>query len=374
MALLTSASLLARTLDRLRHTDLGFDPRGLVVLQASPEMARLPRAAAARYFEESVRALQTAPGVRSAAVAHVMPLDFGGSRTSIEIAGYAPAANEDMEINFVRISPGYFQTIGLPLVDGRPFDERDGEGQPERIIVNQTMAKRFWPGGVAAGRVVRFDSRGPFNVEVIGVVGDAHYRMVREQPTPTFYVPLAQWPSDNGVLHVRVAGAGPAPVAELRRTLAAVNPAVPITKAHTLVDQIERNVADERMSMAVGVTLAVVSLLLAAGGLYATMAFLVGRRTREIGVRMALGARMSDVRGLVLREGLTLVFLGVIAGLLLSAWAGHALENQLYGVGPLDVASLAAAAAVLTAAALLASWLPARRAASVDPVTALRDS
>jgi ABC-type antimicrobial peptide transport system permease subunit len=168
--------------------------------------------------------------------------------------------------------------------------------------------------------------------------------------------------------------AGGVPIAELRRAVARGNPAVPITKAHAFVEQIERNVADERMSMAIGVTLALVALLLATAGLYATMAFLVGRRTREIGVRMALGARTADVRTLVLREGLLLTFLGIACGLALSAWAGHALRHQLYGVDGLDAASLMAAAAILAAAALLASWLPARRAARVDPVIALRDS
>ncbi len=159
MALLTGASLLVRTLDRLRHADLGFDPRGLVVLQISPEMARLSRTASATYFDEAIRAASAVPGVRSTALAHVMPLDFGGSRTTIEVAGYTPPPDADMEINFVRISPGYFQTIGLPLRLGRAFDDRDREGQPERIIVNETMAKRFWPDGQPIGRFVRFGSR-----------------------------------------------------------------------------------------------------------------------------------------------------------------------------------------------------------------------
>ena len=206
MALLTGASLLVRTLDRLRHADLGFDPRGVVVLQVAPEMGRLSRPEAGAYFEEAIRALAALPGVQSAAVAHVMPLSFGGSRTSIAIAGYTPASDEDMEINFVRVSPEYFRTLGLSVRQGRSFDARDRDGQPERIVVNETMARRFWPDGRAVGRFVRFDSRAPFNVEVIGVVPDAHYRMVREEPTPTFYVPLAQWPSSAGVLHVRLSG------------------------------------------------------------------------------------------------------------------------------------------------------------------------
>ena len=374
MALLTGASLLVRTLDRLRHADLGFDPRGVAVLQVSPEMGRLSRDSAGAYFERAIRALSALPGVESAAVAHVMPLDFGGSRTTIAVAGYTPTQGEDMEINFVRISPGYFDTLGLRLRDGRAFDERDRDGQPERIIVNETMARRFWPDGRAVGRLLRFSSGGPFSVEVVGVVPDVHYRMVREAATPTFYVPLAQWPTSEGVLHVRMAGDPSPRIAELRRVVGAVDVAVPVTRAHTVLDQIERNVADERMSMAIGLTLALVALLLSTAGIYATIAFLVGRRTREIGVRIALGARTADVRSLVLKEGVALALVGVLCGLALSAWVGHALRHQLYGIGPLDPASVGVAAAILAGAALVASWLPARRAARVDPIVALRES
>jgi len=374
MALLTGASLLVRTLDRLRHTELGFDPRGVAVLEVSPEMGRLSRVAAVAYFDEAVRAASAVPGVESAAVAHVMPLAFGGSRMTVEIAGYTSRPDEDMELNFVRVTPGYFKALGLPLRDGRGFDERDVAGQPERIVVNETMARRFWPDGLAVGRFVRFDRRQPFSVEVIGVVPDVHYRMVREEPNPSFYVALAQAPATSGVLHVRVAGDPAARLDDLRRAVASVNPAVPVVRAHTLLDQVERNIADERMAMAIGLTLAIVALVLATAGLYATMAFLVGRRTREIGVRMALGARTRDVRSLVLTEGVRLTLTGVAAGLALSVWVGHALRHQLYGIGTLDGLSLGTAAAILAAAALLASWLPARRAARVDPVVALRES
>ena len=197
--------------------------------------------------------------------------------------------------------------------------------------------------------------------------------MVREPSTPTFYVPLAQWPSDAGVLHVRVTGEPSTRLAELRRVVAAVNPAVPVIRAHTLPDQVERNIADERLAMTIGLTLALVALLLATAGLYATMAFVVGRRTREIGVRLALGARTTEVRSLVVREGLALTLAGGPCGLALSIWVGRALRHQLYGVSALDVPSLVGAAVILIAAGLLASWLPARRAARVDPVVALRE-
>jgi predicted permease len=373
MALLTGASLLVRTLDRLRQTDLGFDARRVAVLEVSPEMARLTGPSIASYFDDSLRAVTAMPGIEAAGVASVMPLDFGGSRTSIEVAGYRAAPDEDMELNFVRVSPGYFSTLGIPIRQGRGFDDRDVAGQPQRIIVNETMARRFWPDGRPVGRFVRYDDREPFNIEVIGVVPDVHYRKVKEDPRPSFYVSLPQMPPRAGVIHVRVAGDPSSSIEGLRRAVGAVNPSVPVTRAYTLIDQVERNIADERMAMAIGMTLAIVALLLATAGLYATMAFLVGRRTREIGVRMALGARAADVRSLVLKEGVTLACLGIAAGLALAAWVGHVLRHQIYGVSTIDVASLSAAAAILAGAALLASWLPARRASRVDPVVALRD-
>jgi putative ABC transport system permease protein len=373
MGLLTGGALLVRTLDRLRNTELGFDPRGVALLQLSPESGRLSRPASVAYFESAIQTVKALPGVQDAAVSHVMPLDFGGSRMSVEVAGYVPKPDEDMELNFVRITPTYFATLGLPVLQGRAFDDRDRDGQPERIIVNQTMARQFWPDGQAVGKLVRFNSRDPFAVEVVGVVPDTHYRMVREAARPSFYVPLAQWRSDRGALHVRFASGASVRLEELRRVVAAVNPAVPVIRAHTLVDQVERNLADERMATAVGMTLAVAALLLATAGLYATMAFLVGRRTREIGVRMALGARTAEVRSLVLREGVILAIAGVAAGLALSLWVGQVLESRLYGVGAMDLVSFASAALVLTGAAIFASWLPARRASRVDPVIALRE-
>jgi predicted permease len=374
MALVTGGALLVRTLDRLRHTDLGFDPRALALIEVSPEMGRLSKDAAAVYFENAVGRVRALPGVTSAAVAHVMPLAFGGSRTSIEVDGYTPQRDEDMELNFVRVTPEYFRTLGLPVRHGRAFDDRDRDGQPERIIVNETMARRFWPDGRAVGRFVRFSSRQPFNVEVIGVVPDAHYRMVREDPNPSFYVPLAQSPAGSGVLHVRIAGDAAARIDELRRVVAAIDPAVPVIHAHTLLDQVECNLADERTATTIGMTLAIVALVLATAGLYTTTAVLVGRRTREIGVRIALGANITDVRSLVLEETLRVALVGVAGGFVLSLWVGKTLESRLYGVTAADALSLGAAAAILTAAALLASWFPARRASRVDPVIALRES
>jgi ABC-type antimicrobial peptide transport system permease subunit len=181
-------------------------------------------------------------------------------------------------------------------------------------------------------------------------------------------------PAAAGVLHVRFGSDPSERLEELRRVIASIDPAVPVMRIGTLANQIERNISEERMAGVIGVTLASVALVLATAGLYATMAFVVGRRTREIGVRVALGARGADVRRLVLGEGLALVAGGVLAGLAFAIWIGHALRNQLYGVSATDLVSLGGAAAVLAVAAVIAGWLPARRAAAVDPVVALRES
>ncbi|MGH8430920.1 MAG: ABC transporter permease, partial [Solimonas sp.] len=200
MAVMTGAALLVRTLVNLRNTDLGFDAKTLALVEVSPGMAQIERLAASRYFESVNEAIRAVPGVRASAAAHVMPLDFGGSRTTVDVAGYKPSPDEDMELNFVRVSPGYFETLGIPISRGRFFSAQDIDGQPQRIVVNETMARRFWQNGDAVGRFLRMGNEGPYNAEVVGVVPDVHYRMVREQPRPSFYVSLNQWPASAGVI------------------------------------------------------------------------------------------------------------------------------------------------------------------------------
>jgi len=344
-----------------------------VLAEVSPQMARMPPAATVRYLDEVVRLVRAVPGVQNAAVAHVMPLDFGGSRISVEVAGYDAKPDEEMELNVLRVSPGYFETLGLPLLAGRTFNEGDVDGAPRRIIVNETMARRYWPDGRAVGGFIRFDPSEPYNIEVVGVVADAHYRMVREEPRPSFYAPYAQWPFAMAVIHARTAG-NPAPrLEEIRRVVASVDRGVPVLRFGTLRQQIDRNVADERLAGVIGVTLASATLLLATVGLYSTMAFLVGRRTREMGVRLALGARQRDLSRLVVSDSLWLVVPGLALGLALGYWGSSSLATILYRVGRLDPLTITGAATILAAASLLASWIPARRAARVDPVVVLRE-
>ena len=369
--LLVGAALLVRSVSNLRNTDLGFSTN-VVLVEVAPGDAQIEGPAAVQYLEQAIARAAAIPGVESAAAAHVVPLDFGGSRMTVGIPGYTPRPEEDMELNYLRVTPGYFDTMRIPLLRGRTFDAGDAPGRPIRIIVNQTMARRFWPDADAIGRPVAVSSEGPPG-EVVGIVADVHYRMVREDPRPSFYVPFAQSPFFQGVVHARTDGDPAELVETLRRAIADVNPNVPVSRAISLREQRLRNIADERMAEAIGVILGVAALLLAAAGLYGTMAFTVRRRTREIGVRLALGATVANVRGLVLRQGLALVALGAGAGAIASLLAGRLLASQLFGVSPNDPVSIAAALAILAAIAFLATWLPARRATQIDPVVALRE-
>lgn len=372
MTLVAGAALLARTVSELRASDMGF-ARNVALLDTSPAANGYSVETSLGYYERVLDRLKTVPGVEAAAIAGIMPLDFGGSRRTVGIPGYTPAENEDMELNLNRVSADYFDVMRIPVLAGRVFDARDTATGPTRIVINETMARKYFPGGLAVGRQISWGS-GPADVEVIGVVRDVRYRMVREAPRPSFYTAMAQSPAPFGAFHVRTTGDPGQRLGDLERAVASVDPGVPITRTLSLAAQIDRNIADERMARSIAVALGLAALLLAATGLYATMAFAVRRRTREIGVRLALGAGIGDVRLMIVRQSLTLVALGVAAGLAGAIWAGRAVESQLYGVSPVDFASFAGAAIVLGAAALIATWIPARRATLVDPVVALRES
>ena len=371
MTLVAGAALLVRTVSELRASDMGF-ARNIALVSVSPG-GTFTAAEAARYFGLGVEQLQRIPGVEAVAVAAVMPLDFGGSRRTVTIPGYTPAAREDMELNYNCVSPEYFGVMHIPLVDGRVFDARDTATQPPRIVINETMARRYFPGGHAVGRQISFGD-GPANVEVIGVVRDARYRTVREAPRPSFYMMLAQEPAISAAFHVRTSGRPEDRLGDMQRTIGGIDPRMAVRRALPLDAQLDRNISNERMARSIAVILGLAALVLAATGLYATMAFAVKRRTREIGVRMALGARATDVRLMIVRQSVILVSLGVAAGLGGAVWAGRAVKSQLYGVSPIDAASFSTAALILGLAAVVAAWIPARRATRVDPVIALRDS
>jgi predicted permease len=370
LALVVVATLLVRTLHNLRTMPTGFDVEHIALLEVDPAAAQYKDARMAAYLETAAAQLAVVPGVRAVGYARVLPLDFGGSRTSATIDGYQPATGEDMEINFNRVSVSYFDAMGLRPIDGRVFDGTDVRGAPAAAVVNETMARRYWKDGRAVGRVFHLGRDDALTV--VGVVPDVKYRTLREEPGPSFYLAAPQLPPFPGAFHVRTAEPPARLLDTLRRTLASVDAAVPATRVRTLREQADLNAGDERLAMTIALALAGAALLLAAVGLFAAMSYAVTQRTREIGVRLALGAVPRDLKRLLLGQGLALAAIGSAGGVGFGLLLARAIEARLFGVSPADRASLTVSVALLVAVALIASWLPARRASKVDPVEALR--
>jgi putative ABC transport system permease protein len=370
LSLVVVATLLGRTLYNLRTLPTGFDLEHLAVLEVAPQAAQYDRARMAAYLDAAGTRLSAVPGVRAVGFARVVPLDFGGSRTTIAISGYQAAPDEDMEINFNRVSAGYFEAMGLAPKDGRVFGATDVRGAPLSGVINETMARRYWPRTRAVGNQFSLGPDEP--VTVVGVVPDVTYRNFRDDAGPTFYLAQSQSTPGPGAFHVRTAGPPAAILDVLRQALVEVDGNVPITRARTLREQADLNVNDDRLAMTIALGLAGSALLLAAVGLYGAMSYAVSQRTREIGVRMALGAVPGDVRRLVLRRGLALAIAGSLAGVGLGLFLARQIRHRLFGVEPTDPVTLVLAIVILSAIALLASWIPARSASRVNPVAALR--
>jgi predicted permease len=373
LALVVSAVLLARTVSNLRHAPTGFATDEVALLAASPRAAQYVGPRNLAYVADALARLQREPGVVAVSYATVPPVNAGGSRATVHVPGYEPQPDEEMELNYNEISDDYFKALGIDVLDGQPLPPwRIGQA-PIPMVVNTTMAQRYWPGARAVGQRLHLsdDTDGPL-AEVVGVVADAKYRAMREAARPSYYVPLGIRASRDGTFHVRVHGAPSDALPGLRRALTEVDPAVPISDTRTLTSQLNTNITDDRMAMTIGVVLAIAALVLAGVGLFGAMSHMVGQRTREIGVRLALGATHAGIRRLVLGQAVLIATTGTLAGLALAGWATSFMASRLFGIGRFDPASFAGAALILAAVALLAAQAPARRASNVDPVNTLR--
>jgi predicted permease len=377
LALVATAGLLVRTLLNLKAIPTGLDTAHVLLVDVNVDAAKFDSVRMNDYIARVVERTRGVPGVRAAAYGHIIPLGFGGSRMTIGAPGYTPRPDEDMEINYNTVSPEYFDTVGIELVAGRTF--RDGllpTTHPLEVIVNESLARQFWPGQSALGRQMYLGDPGSSPVmEVVGVARDAKYRQVREERGASFYLAVSQSSrARNGVIHVRTTADPNGSADEIRRAIAEVDARVPIAAMRTLEEQHSLNVNRERVTMIVGVTLGATALLLSAVGLFGAIAGLVAARTREMGVRLALGAAPGSLVRLVLRDGVAMATAGGVLGLVLASQLGRAVENKLFGVTPLDATSLGVAFVLLVLVALVAAWLPAVRVTKVNPVEVLRDS
>jgi predicted permease len=289
-----------------------------------------------------------------------------------DVEGQPPSTDREPRlIGFDYVSGGYFQTLRMPILRGRGFDDADGPAAPRVAVVNETLARRYWPEGDAVGRRLKLQGEDDRPIEIVGVVRDSRYESLTEDPRPFVFLPFLQGPGEGATLLLRTAAPAAAVVQAVRDEIRGLDRNLPVSK----VAMLSSYVADSDKRRATAGLLAVfgaVALLLAAVGVHGVVSFGVGRRTREFGVRMALGARPRDIVRMVLSRSLILAGAGLGAGAVVALALTRLLAKLLFGVTPTDLATFAAVAAILTAASMLASWLPAWRASRVDPVSALR--
>jgi predicted permease len=371
LVLLVGAGLCIRSVRQAGRSGFGFDPNHVLVAGLRVGMNGYNEPTAKVFYGRLLERLAEVPGVEAAALASWFPLGFeGGPMHSVEVDGYLRQPGEDTTFPFSIVSPGYFAVMKIPLVAGRDFTEHDDEKAPGAAIINQAMAKRFWPGQDPIGRKFKDAWR---MMTVIGVARDGKYRSLNESPRCFFYVPFRQgvWDLNLGVC-VRTTGDPAALAGALQREIHQLDPRVEVWVSMTMTDYIKAAFLAPVLASRLLSWLGIIALALAAMGVYGVMAYVVSQRTQEFGVRMALGAETGDVLALVFREGLTLTVVGITIGLILAVAVTRLMAGFLIGVSPFDLVTFIGVPVMLGMVTLLACWLPAHRATKVDPMTALR--
>jgi putative ABC transport system permease protein len=369
LILLAGAGLFLRSLWKLQAIEKGFTGDNVLAMSLNMELQGYDDKRGAQFYAAAFDTLSSAPGVQSVSLASALPVSAGGSRMDLGANTTKPAVDRPVAIEIVSVAPRFFETTGLLLLRGRDFRRLDTDKSTQVTIINETMAKRFWPETDPVGQSF---SDGQAAYEVVGVARDTKYRNLREGPRNTMYQPLTQWYRPSMNLLVRTAG-DPAKIAPVIQTqLHALEPALTVFNTRTLYEHVGRSLYIERMESMLLAFFGLLALVLTAVGIYGVVAYSVAQRTRELGIRMALGAQRKDVLKLILRQGLVLVAWGSAIGLVACYWLSRLVSSQLYGVSPSDPATLVSVAVLLAAVALIASYIPARRATKVDPLVALR--
>jgi predicted permease len=379
MVLLVGAGLTIRSFVRLQHVPAGFEVDREVTVTINLPNTRYPTPRQkADFWERAVAALRTVPGIDAVGATSRLPLSGGNSSRSIVVDRNADLTAQPT-VDYRTASPDYFGALGIPLLRGRTFRDDDREDRPLVAVVSGAMAQRLWPGSDPIGHLIAIDPAKP--ITVVGVVGDIHHASLETNAQPTFYVPYRQdpWPSMTFVLRTKAAG-GDATGAmsaglqtSIRSAIEGIDKEQPLGAIRSMEQQLSRSLSRRRFSVTLLTAFGAIAVALAAIGLYGVLAFIVAQRRREIGVRMALGARPLDVVGGIVGEGVRLAAVGIGIGFVLALAGSRLLNALLYGTSPTDAVTFASAAALLIAIAVSASLVPAVRASRVDPLIALRD-
>jgi predicted permease len=376
LVLVTASGLFGRTVYNLLNADAGFRTERLVQFQLNPGAAGYDRFHAEAALGQVLGAIQALPGVESATLAVAPALSnaligFG----ALDVEGYSSQNGVRARAAANAVAPGYFRMVGTPLVRGRDFSEADTARTRRVAIVSETFVRRYLSTVDPIGRTIGFDFGGPTRLhhEIVGVAADARFNNLRDEPPPTFYLPYTQFDVlNNSYFLVRAAGDRSPLRPAIDEIVRRHHPDLPVIGYVTIDHQIDRLLRAERLVASLSLAFGLLATGLGAIGLYGVTAFSVARRTREIGLRMALGADRAAILRLVLRAAAAMAGIGIAVGAIVALALGRYVESQLYGIASGDLATLVGAAAVLMAVVLVSGWLPARRASRVDPMLALR--
>ncbi|UCD76766.1 MAG: ABC transporter permease, partial [Phycisphaerales bacterium] len=373
LVVLVVAGLLLRTLVNLQRTDPGFDPDRVLLASVNLAQKDYDGQQVGLFYEQLLARAETIPAVAGVTLADRVPI-HAQYQTTMTVEGYDYGAAEHRRVHFNRVWPSYFSVMGIPVLRGRAFDGSAAAASPPAAVVNRTMAERFWNGDALGKRIFVGDV--PF--EVTGIVADGKYHGLKESPRPFVYFSIPQYqslfdkPLTNVTLVARTTGDPLAIAPAVRDGVRDIAPSLAAPEISTLHDHLSTDLAAERMSAILVGALGTVVVVLVTIGMYGLMSYSVARRTREIGLRMALGARRRHIAGMVFGRGAVLTGLGVGIGLLVALGTTRILASRLHDISATDPATFAGVAALLVSVALLACYAPARRASRVDAMTALR--
>ncbi|HEY2548267.1 MAG TPA: FtsX-like permease family protein, partial [Candidatus Acidoferrum sp.] len=384
VVLLFGAGLMVRTLWQLSNVKPGFDPESVITMTISiPPNKFATSTAQIDFFERALQRVRALPGVDSAAVIDDLPMDNGGSHQPVSIEGQPvlPMADQP-EVDVRLISPGYFRTMRVPLLQGRNLTDSDVAGRTPTVLISESMAKRFWPNENPLGKHLTLTFFPNAVREIVGIVGDVKLDSLDEtRPVATVYWPLDQivpvpsepWRSFPMSLAVRTSKDSTSIVSAATSAVHEVDPETPVTEVISMRELISKSISPQRSNMLLLAAFAGLALLLTAVGIYSVLSYAVRRRIREIGIRMALGASQSDVLRMVVGDGMKPVLLGVGIGIAAALALGRLVSSLIYGVRPTDPLTFATVTLLLVVVGLLAMALPAHRATRVDPIRTLRE-
>jgi predicted permease len=376
LVLLTVAGLLLRTLVNLRAQDIGLSRSNVLLVFTSPKFAGYQPERLNALYDRILTRINALPGVRSAAISGGPPVSRGTWGSPIDLDGRPTPPNENIDTLLNRVSPGYFETLGIPLLRGRTIQSEDNADAVKSAVVNKTFADRYFPNGDAIGHSFTIaDPAAPGVWHIVGIVRDSKHASPAEQPRPFAFLAVTQLQGDDQYaywLQVRSVGDPAKITGEVRAALAEIDPNLPVLKTQTIDEQIDGLIDQQTFVSKLAGFFALLALTLACIGLFGVMTYNVERRTSELGVRAALGAPRAGLLWMVLKESLALLAIGVVLGIPASLAASRAIKAGLFGVDPTDPFTMISAVLVMSAALLIGSYIPARRATKIDPMVALR--